>query len=502
MNSAHTISAVFTQIPSGLTSYRVYRTGSTYYAQNQATKAITSNVIFVSLFDSIKASNTQMVFADGVYEVTTQTGLVTVNGMNMELIGSSTVGGTVFKETYAATTALPVKEIFDLYNPGGTTSNILISNITFDGNEATYPNSTRPTGLGSAWLCRVGGSNIKLEGCRFINAPDCGVVVGSVNRLYVTNIYFNDIGEHPFYFSSSPQNILINGMTLLNWGKWVRGYALKITDHLSNMTLENFYFEPNQDGKGYKESISGTGCGAYGPVIASYVTGVTIKNGKIVDNTSPALNYMQKTVYPAIIVEDHCSDIVIENVTFENFNNVEFLGNSTSTPQTAAYAATLINCTFKKMTCYNFPWIMQNCTWTGLPTSIYFEDSVSGSTVRNVKFIRDGLDASPRLLWIGRGVVTTGVTVDGCTFNGYGSCGVDMTYAVDSTIENCVFSGGYSVWGINAGGTRCIIQSNTFLGDTTYGTVAIYCNSGSGNRILNNVINAKLHNSLTSGYIH
>jgi len=467
-------------------TFDIWKDSSIYYAQDEETGRVLSNPRYIPLYNSIIASGVKLNFDPGIYEIDTQDGMVSTNLSNFKWLGDP-YGGTIFKETYPATAVAPLSQLFAI---DGVGSNVLLQNLNWDMNEDAYSNSQRTMDSGVAWIGRVGQTtDITITQNKFLNTHGCGLVGSGINGLTFSHNYMDNIGEHAFYISDS-KNLHIYDLTLLNYARWIRGWVTNFRNN-DNVLLENFYINPNENGEGYKDTL-GIGSGAAGPTMSAICTTITIRNGKM-DNDGV-------TTRPAILVQGTPNNILVDGIETNGWTNLSFFGVD------ASHTAIVRNSKFRGLTIDYAPWLMENCTIIDEPR--YSDISLSGATLRNVTFLRENGPncPNPRILWIGRGIPTSNVLLENCKFINYGGapgfygCGVDMSYAIDSTMRRCIFSGGFKDWAVRAGGIRNILDDNTFMKDTRYGTVAIELSAGTGNKISNTKLHANLHNIIDPTY--
>jgi len=255
MNSAHTLEAVFTS--TGVTPTHILSvTGSTYYSQVVATGATTSSTSIQTLVDRIPNGAVVLV-KSGTYYLPVSDGLVVANKNNVSFYGES---GTIFK--VAMPTPTVVGQVLDNYH----SSNIQFSDVTFDMDYPNNPNNLGQTSYGTGWGARTGPSNNSFIRCQFLNIAGSGLVVSGTGH-HVIDCIFNHLTEHTLYISDA-FDLHVEGCTFLNYGKLGRGYGPKIQES-HDLYFDNCYYEPNQDGTGFKSwSYEPSETGARGVIIA------------------------------------------------------------------------------------------------------------------------------------------------------------------------------------------------------------------------------------------
>jgi len=462
-------------IYSGAPSTTIWKEGSTYYAKDAygavSFSSTTADELIQDVVDSLTSGTIYV--KKGTYTITNQAGISLDGKSNINILGEN---GATFKQDYDGT-PISLLSIDDC-------TNIEIKNIIFDQDRSTQ---TINEAFGLQWIMRVSGdthsTNIRLYNLQFLNGLESGLVTGAVSGLIVKDCYFDNFGEHPLYLSggagdaTGANNILVEGNTILNWGKYYRGY-LKF-QYTYNCTVQNNYLESNEDDL----SFPATSTGAYGPVLIGCQNFFFVNNKLIGEG-----NAKQVSIFECDNSAGTNNNIFIDRYTainhggwvFEDANEVTNYYEVTNSYITELTAGALE------------PILVKN---TKFIDSGYRRLAVNSQRIEDSTFIRDDKTDNFALIEID----AQSQQLKNLRFINYGYRIIDATSSTNGLISGCFFDRGCSSWGIQAGGTTLEIRDITWE-KADSNTVTIYLAAGSA-KIGKLTLVSGLTLSITSTYL-
>jgi hypothetical protein len=244
--------------------------GSDYLATWENGTLAGNETVADTLFESLwnGTSNRKYLIETGVYNITSETGFWLWNSHNLTIWGED---GVIFREVKSTPTNATM--LFSLQ----TGTNYYFRNIVFDQNVDDENVLARNDTVGMQWIGRVCyDTSVSFIECDFINGAQNGLV-GAGDGVLLDTCTINNIGEHPIYTSDEANDWEIKDCTILNWGKVVRGYGLKLSNS-TNVYAHRNIFDHDEDGEGAQNNVPVGGGGSYLFVLVNSETCIIDRN--------------------------------------------------------------------------------------------------------------------------------------------------------------------------------------------------------------------------------